>query len=44
VALGYRVHADAHDTAKSYGVVVNPDKSTLVTFAEQDRIIVLAED
>lgn len=44
VAFGYRRLADAGDAAKSYGVVVNPDKSELVTFTERDRIIVLAED
>lgn len=44
VALGYRVDADAKDAAKSYGVLVNPDKSDLITFAAQDRIIVLAEE
>jgi len=43
VALGYRLHAYAQDAARSYGVVVNPDKSAAVTFEEQDRIIVLAE-
>jgi hypothetical protein len=44
VALGYRVHAHANDATKNYGVVINPDKSDLVTFVEQDRIIVLAQD
>jgi voltage-gated potassium channel Kch len=44
VAMGYRLHADAQDAARSYGVVVNPDKSAPITFAEQDRIIVLAEE
>lgn len=44
VAVGYRLKAQADDASKSYGVTVNPDKSTLVTFSENDRIIVLAED
>ncbi len=43
-AIGYRVTAQAGDAAAAYGVVVNPDKSRSVTFAEWDRIIVLAED
>jgi voltage-gated potassium channel Kch len=43
VAMGYRLQAHANDVAKSYGVVVNPEKSVPLTFAEQDRIIVLAE-
>ena len=44
VAMGYRLESQAHDTAKAYGVVVNPDKSKLVTFADGDKIIVLAEN
>jgi hypothetical protein len=43
VALGYRLARHADDATKAYGVVVNPTKSELVTFAEWDRIIVLAE-
>ena len=44
VALGYRVKALADDAARAHGVVVNPDKSAMVAFAEWDRVIVLAED
>jgi len=44
VAVGYRQYADSHNPLKSYGVRVHPAKSMLVTFADQDRIIVLAED
>ncbi len=44
VSLGYRVHAGADDATRAYGVVLNPNKSVPVAFAEQDRIIVLAED
>jgi len=43
VAIGYRLGNDAHDAAKSYGVVVNPDKSNQVTFAEGDKVVVIAE-
>jgi voltage-gated potassium channel Kch len=43
VAFGYRIRALAEDAAQAHGVVVNPDKSKLITFAERDRIIVLAE-
>ncbi len=43
VAFGYRLHAQAKDADKAYGVVVNPDKSKEVTFSDWDRIIVLAE-
>ena len=44
VALGYRLQAHAGDAKKAYGVTLNPDKSVPVTFAPQDKIIVLAED
>jgi voltage-gated potassium channel Kch len=44
VAIGYRLTRHADDAAKSYGVVVNPDKSAKITFSEWDRIIVLSED
>jgi voltage-gated potassium channel Kch len=43
-AIGYRLHADANDPDKGYGVVANPKKSVKVTFGEKDRIIVLAEN
>ncbi len=43
IAIGYRRQCAAHDPANSYGVVVNPNKSERVTFAEGDEIIVLAE-
>ncbi len=43
VAMGYRIKNQARDADKSYGVVVNPDKSKLVTFTEGDKIIVIAE-
>lgn len=42
-ALGYRLQAQAGDVTQAYGVVVNPPKSKTVTFAAEDRIIVLAE-
>lgn len=44
VAMGYRLHANAKDVTKAYGVVLNPDKSVPITFVEQDEIIVLAEE
>jgi voltage-gated potassium channel Kch len=44
VAIGYRVHSLKDDAGSSYGVVVNPNKDETVTFGENDRIIVLAED
>jgi len=44
VAIGYRIISELHDAAKSYGVRTNPPKSTEVSFAVEDKIIVLAED
>lgn len=43
-AIGYRIQADASDAGKAYGVAVNPDKGNMVSFTENDKIIVLAED
>jgi len=44
VAIGYRIAASSNDASASYGVKVNPPKDTDVTFAEDDRVIVIAED
>ncbi|MDF5724039.1 MAG: hypothetical protein PUP91_26955 [Rhizonema sp. PD37] len=41
-AIGYRRQVDANNVAKSYGVVLNPQKDRPITFAPQDTIIVLA--
>lgn len=43
-AIGYRIAAASDDAAGSYGVSVNPSKSTSVTFTADDRVIVIAED
>ncbi|MDZ4812984.1 MAG: potassium transporter TrkA [Pseudomonadota bacterium] len=43
-ALGYRLVAHANDSAKGYGVKVNPRKSDRILFGADDQIIVLAED
>jgi voltage-gated potassium channel Kch len=43
IAIGYRLQRDAHNAEKSYGVCVNPDKSTKTAFNPGDRVIVLAE-
>ncbi len=42
-AIGYRHMAQADDADQAYGIVINPDKSQLITFAEHDRVIVVAE-
>jgi voltage-gated potassium channel Kch len=44
VAIGYRLKSIANDASQAHGVVINPDKSKPVTFAEGDRVIVLAEE
>lgn len=44
VAIGYRIAAYAKDAGRSYGVVINPAKSQKVSFAEGDKIIVVAEE
>lgn len=43
-AIGYRLHTEAEDAAKAYGVHLNPDKSEALTLTAGDRIIVLAEN
>jgi voltage-gated potassium channel Kch len=42
-ALGYRITAEANDASKAYGVRTNPKKSEAITFASEDKIIVIAE-
>ena len=44
VAMGYRIAADVAAPEKSFGVVVNPDKSPTVVFQKGDRVIVMAEN
>jgi hypothetical protein len=44
VAIGYRTAADAGDATRSFGVAVNPPKSSPITAAAGDRVVVLAED
>lgn len=43
-AIGYRIASQSQDNSKAYGVVINPHKSNTVTFTEDDKMIVLAED
>ena len=43
-AIGYRLERHSGDSARAYGVRVNPPKSEAVTFQTEDRIVVLAED
>lgn len=41
-AIGYRLLSEAARGGRSSGVHLNPPKSTLISFSEQDRVIVLA--
>lgn len=43
IAIGYRIAAQGRDVSRAYGVKVNPLKSEHVTFAPEDKIIVVAE-
>ncbi|MDQ3109559.1 MAG: NAD-binding protein [Bacteroidota bacterium] len=43
-AIGYKIAALSNDSSKAYGVNCNPKKSDSLTFSENDKIIVLAED
>jgi ion channel POLLUX/CASTOR len=44
IAIGYRLQREAYEANKSYGVRINPPKSLQTSYAQGDRIIVLAED
>ncbi len=44
IAIGYRTMSKRYDKDASYGVVLNPVKSKKVIFAQEDKIIVFAED
>ena len=43
IAIGYRQITNANNSAEQYGVVINPKKSQMMTFASEDRIIVVSE-
>lgn len=43
-AFGYRIVSEAFNPAATYGVKINPNKSEMITFSTDDKIIVMAED
>ncbi len=43
-AIGYRITSESKDADKVYGVHTNPRKSLEVTFAPEDKVIVIAEE
>ncbi len=42
--IGYRISSQSTDSEKHFGVNINPNKASKLTFKENDFIIVLAED
>ncbi len=42
-ALGYRIMSESHNAEKAYGVITNPNKSVKVTFAPEDKLVVISE-
>jgi voltage-gated potassium channel Kch len=43
IAIGYKKGVEAYNPELSYGIVMNPRKSDLVSFEKRDRIILLSE-
>jgi len=43
-AIGYRLESETTHAEKSYGIHTNPKKSQKVTFAPEDKVIVIAEN
>lgn len=43
IIIGYRLMAQATDSRMAYGVKINPNKSDMISFNENDKLIVLAE-
>jgi voltage-gated potassium channel Kch len=44
IAIGYRLAATSRDSAKGFGVVLNPSKRARVTLGTADKIVVLADN
>jgi voltage-gated potassium channel Kch len=43
-AIGYRLMSECHAASKVYGVHTNPKKSNMLTFAPEDKVIVISEE
>jgi ion channel POLLUX/CASTOR len=41
-AIGYRLLSEANLVERSFGVHINPDKSMLINFSDQDQVVVIA--
>jgi ion channel POLLUX/CASTOR len=44
IAIGYRIEKLKDDPEKGYGITINPDKGAMVTFANEDKLVVISED
>jgi hypothetical protein len=44
IAFGYIISKYADDPEKNYGVVLNPNKSDIINFSGDDKIIMIAEE
>ncbi|NNF33915.1 MAG: potassium transporter TrkA, partial [Saprospiraceae bacterium] len=44
IALGYRIISEKDDENSAHGVIVNPLKSDMIKFNEEDKIIVLSDE
>jgi hypothetical protein len=42
-AIGYRLLSEANQVELSYGVHINPDKSTLINISDRDQVVVIAK-
>ena len=42
-AIGYRLMSESRDAEKAYGVKTNPNKAEKVTFAPEDKLVVISE-
>lgn len=44
ICIGYRLGAKAENAKENFGIYINPDKNTSLSFTEQDFVIVIAID
>ena len=44
IVIGYKIKSQQNDSTKAFGIYTNPKKSTEVCFAEEDMLIVIAEE
>lgn len=41
--IGYRINSLSKDSENHYGIVVNPHKNKIITFSDEDKIIVISD-